>query len=367
MSTVWPLPKVTYTPLNLIAETRPVALITSEAAWANFGGGLNLPLVVQAEPVSTDRDLLDYLADNLPSQAEVVYVLGTGVPLTAGKLVANQNKLPLVIVPTAISSDEIFEPHVTLPAQGLLHRNETGPANEVIIDWSVIEAAPIYERASGIVDVLAIVTALLDWRYAAKLNRNTPEQQFSQWGAGVAAGLATQAIKSAREIGEGKIEALRTLVDLLMMSVQLANQLGHDRHEEGTEHYLAFSLGNQGAHFNHAEAVGPGILFASALHGQDPAALRDALQSSGVRLDQLRTGDIRLAINDLPNFCTTNVLPFSIAHEIDPLAEQVTKALEKAGLAEPVPVAWQAAVPTIMEPTPTSDTTPLSSSMPEQS
>jgi glycerol dehydrogenase-like iron-containing ADH family enzyme len=190
----------------------------------------------------------------------VVYVLGTGVPLTAGKLVANQNKLPLVIVPTSISSDEIFEPHVTLPAQGLLHRSETGPANEVIIDWSVIEAAPIYERASGIVDVLAIVTALLDWRYAAKLNRNTPEQQFSQWGAGVAAGLATQAIKSAREIGEGKIEALRTLVDLLMMSVQLANQLGHDRHEEGTEHYLAFSLGNQGAHFNHAEAVGPGIL-----------------------------------------------------------------------------------------------------------
>lgn len=359
MSTVWPLPKVTYTPLNMTTETRPVALLTSETAWTNFGNLLNLPLVVQAEPTSNDRDLLDYLADHLPSQTGVIYVLGQGIPLTAGKLVANKNKLPLVVVPTAISSDEIFEPHVTLPAEGLMHRLEVGPASEVIIDWSVIEAAPAYERAAGIVDVVAIVTALLDWRYAAKLNRNTPEQQFSQWGAGVAAGLATQAIKSAKEIGEGKIEALRTLVDLLMMSVQLANQLGHDRHEEGTEHYLAFSMGNQGAKFDHAEVVGPGILFASALHGQDPSALRDALMTSGVRLDQLRFGDVRLAINDLPNFCNNNNLPFGIGHEIDPFSERVTKALEKAGLVDQTPTAWQAA-PTIVEPAaPTSDTTPL--------
>ncbi|MBI5929991.1 MAG: iron-containing alcohol dehydrogenase [Chloroflexi bacterium] len=359
MSTVWPLPKVTYTPLNMTTETRPVALLTSETAWTNFGNVLNLPLVVQAEPASEDRDLLDYLADHLPSQTEVIYVLGNGIPLTAGKIVANKNKLPLVIIPTAISSDEIFEPHVTLPAEGLMHRLEVGPATEVIIDWSVIEAAAPYERASGIVDLLAIVTALLDWRYAAKTNRNTPEQQFSQWGAGVAAGLATQAIKSAKDIGEGKIEALRTLVDLLMMSVQLANQLGHDRHEEGTEHYLAFSMGNQGAKFNHAEAVGPGILFTSALHGQDPSALREALQTSGVRLDQLRAGDVRLAINDLPNFCTTNNLPYGIGHEIDPFSDQVTKALEKAGLVEPVATTWQAA-PTIIEPSiPTADTNPL--------
>lgn len=359
MSIVWPLPKVTYTPLNMTMESRPVALITSEAAWTNFGSLLNLPLVVQAEPLSDDRDLLDYLADNLPSQTEVVYVLGQGISLTAGKLVASKNRLPLVIVPTAISSDEIFEPHVTLPAEGLLHRIETGPATEVMIDWSVIEAAPTYERASGIVDLIAIVTALLDWRYAAKLNRNTPEQQFSQWGAGVAAGLAAQAIKGAKEIGEGKIEALRTLVDSLMMSVQLANQLGHDRHEEGTEHYLAFSMGNQGARFTHAEAVGPGILFASALHGQDPSALREAMLSSGVRLDQLRIGDARLAINDLPNFCATNQLPYGIGHEIDPFSEQVTKALEKAGLVESLGATWQAA-PTIVEPSvPSSDTTPF--------
>jgi hypothetical protein len=108
--------------------------------------------------------------------------------------------------------------------------------------------------------------------------------------------------------------------------------LGHDRHQEGTEHYLAYALQNQGAKFNHAEAVGPGMLFTSALHGQDPAALRTALEDAGIRLDQLRAGDVRLAVNDLPNFCAANDFPYAIAHALDPLSDDVSSALGKVGL-----------------------------------
>lgn len=332
MSTVWPLPKVSFKALNEIEENRPVALLTSEAAWEQVGASLKLPVVVQAEPAVEDRELIDYLSNNLPSQAGVVYVIGTGVPLTAGKIVAHANKLPLVLIPTALDSDQLFESHVALFNEGLVTRIETGAPSEIVIDWSVIEAAPAHLRGAAIVDVLAIVTALLDWRYAAKDNKNNPDQKFSGWGAGIAASLASQAIKIAKDVGTGSVEALRTLIDIVMMSVQLAHQLGHDRHQEGTEHYLAYALQNQGAKFNHAEAVGPGMLFASALHGQDPSPLRSALEDAGIRLDQLRAGDVRLAINDLPNFCAANDFPYAISHALDPLSEQVTKALEKVGL-----------------------------------
>ncbi len=329
---IWPLPKVNFTKLNEIEERRPVALLTSDDAWSQVGHLMDLPLIVQAEPVDHDQELMDYLAEHLPSQTEVVYVVGNGVPLTAGKVVASANNLPLVVVPTAIDSDAIFESFVAYMKDGLMTRQETGPPNEVIIDWEVIEAAPAAERTGAVVDILAIVTALLDWRYAAKNNRNIAEHKFSAWGAGVAAGLASQAIKSARAIGEGKVEAMRTLVDLVMMSVQLAHQLGHDRHQEGTEHYLVYSLQNQGATFKYAEAVGSGILLASALHGQDPNALKDALEAAGLGSNQLRAGDVRLAINDLPTFCATNDLPYSIAHDLDPLSDEVAQALDKAGL-----------------------------------
>lgn len=331
-SKIWPLPTVRFAQLGEVEEKRPVALLTSDAAWEQVSSALSLPLVVQAEPTDDDRELMTYLSDNLPSQVQAVYVVGTGVPVSAGKLVAQANNIPLVLVPTALDSDAIFEAHVAFMSGGLIDRIEGVPAHEVIIDWEIIKAAPQHERAAAIVDVLAIVTALLDWRYGEKKGRNSADQRFSAWAAGIAAGLASQAIKSAKAIGEGQVEALRTLVNLLMISVQLAHQLGHDRHQEGTEHYFAFSLRNQGVKsISHAEAVAPGMLIASALHGQDPGALRDALNNAGIRLDQVRAADVRLAINDLPSLCTTNNLPYSIAHDLDPFSEEVTQALDRAG------------------------------------
>lgn len=331
-SLIWPLPKVTLHSLSEHTEKRAVGLLTSPESWGGLSSTLDLPIVVQAEPISTDPAYLDTLSENVPSQVQVIYAVGTGMPVTAGKVVANTRNLPLVIVPDALDSDEIFEAHVVLPSEGLLNRIETGPAEEVIVDWDVIQAAPQVKRAAGIVDVLAIVTALLDWRYAARMNKNTEAQKFSPWGAGVAASLASQAIKSSKAIGEGYVEDLRTLLDLIMMSVQLAGQLGHDRHQEGTEHYFAFSMENQGVSASHAELVGAGILFASALHGQDPGSLRDALTNAGVDVDGLRASEIQLAVQDLPNFVATNALPFARTHDLDPLAEYVQKSLQKANI-----------------------------------
>jgi glycerol dehydrogenase-like iron-containing ADH family enzyme len=332
MSTIWPLPKVTFQALTEIKETRPVALLTSEAAWNNLGHLLNLPLVVQAEPTQVEHELMNYLAENLPSQAEVVYAVGSDIPITAGKIVAATNNLPLVVIPQALDSDMIFESYATLTSEGLRTIKTTGPAHEVLIDWEIIKAAPPHERAVAIVDVIAIVTALLDWRYATQNNKNPEKEKYSTWAAGLAAGLAAQAIKITKALGEGNVEAMRMLVDMIMMSVQLASQLGHDRAQEGTEHYLYYSLENQKAYVPHAEGVGVGILLASALHGQDPTSLREALESAGVPLNRVRAGDIQLAVNDLPAFCLANNLPFGKAHDIDPLSNEVRNALEKAGL-----------------------------------
>ncbi len=84
-------------------------------------------------------------------------------------------------------------------------------------------------------------------------------------------------------------------------------------------------------HVTHAEALGPGILFTSALHNQDPAALREALLKAGIRLDQLRPADVVLAVQDLPHFARANDLPYALAHELDYTSERVQKALTVAG------------------------------------
>jgi glycerol-1-phosphate dehydrogenase [NAD(P)+] len=330
---IWSLPQIEYRSLASIQEERPVALIVNPASWARVSSLLSLPVVVQAEPDRADQDFLAYLSDNVPSLVEVIYVVGSGIPMVVGKIIAHNNRLPVVVIPTELDSDQLLEAHVELITDGIITTIHTGAPEKIIIDWEVIRSADLHYRAGMVADMLAIVTGLLDWRYAAKLKRTAADQPFVPWAAGIAAGLASHTIKIADAIGRGEVEALQNLLDVTSISVQLANQLGHARQQEGTEHYFAFALEKNGVRASHAECLGPGILLTSALHSQDPSALRDALLKSGIRLDQLRPADIQLAIAELPSFVMANDLPYGIAHELDPYSDMVQQAIQMAGIA----------------------------------
>jgi len=335
---VWPLPRLTFQALSTVEETRPVALLTTEDVWAVLSSELKLPVFIQAEPDTYDRDLFDYLADNLPSRVEAIYVVGQGAPLHAGKIVAARQKRPLVIIPSALDSDALLTPFALAEEEVDGQRRqieiETGPATEVVIDWDVLRAAPDAERAAAIVDLLSIVTGLLDWRLAAQKGKNPRSQRFTPWAASIAAGLAAQAIKHAPTLGQGRQDALGTLLDLLMMTVQLGNQLGHRRASQGGEHYLARILATQTEErLTHSELVGPCLLFVAALHGQDVTALRETLQHAGVRLDRIRATDFALMLDHLPEWIGTLGLPYSILNELDASSDAVAKALDAAGLA----------------------------------
>jgi len=335
---VWPLPRITYQPLGAVEETRPVALLTTEDTWAVLGDQLKLPVFIQAEPERYDRELFDYLADNLPSRVEAIYVVGQGAPLDAGKIIAARQRRPLVIVPTALDSDAALSPvalvEETLDGQRRQIEIETGPASEVVIDWDVLRAAPDEQRAAAIVDVLSIVTGLLDWRLSAQKGKNPRNERFAPWAATVAAGLAAQAIKQAPALSQGRDNALETLLHLLLMTVQLGNQLGHRRASQGGEHYLARILATQTEdRLPHCELVGPCLLFVAALHRQDVTALRDTLQHAGVRLDQPRATDFALTLDHLPESIGALGLPYSILNELNPTSDEVSEALNAAGLA----------------------------------
>lgn len=335
---IWPLPKITVRELSTVQETRRVALLTSEETWAALSASLSLPLVIQAEPSRYDRDLFEYLAQHLPSNVEVIYAVGSGAPVEAAKVVAGHNHLPLIVVPPALDGVAMLTPYALAdePANGRKRRIrlETGPAAEVILDWDVIADAPEQQRGAGIADMLAIVTGLLDWRYAAQRGKNPRAERFQPWAAGVTTDLAKQAIKSAAAIGQGDREALQTLLSLMMVAVQLNNLLGHTRAQQGSEHYLADILAvtsNGGTPA--AERLGPCILFCAALHGQDAAPLREALSAANVPLDRIRATDFRLLLDHLAEHLADHRFPYSILNDLDPASEQVSRALEQAGLA----------------------------------
>ena len=333
--TIWPLPKIDFRSLTSIKETRPTALLTSGPAWDAAGSLLDLPLVVQAEPHKADHEFLKDLAANIPPQVEVIYGVGGGLASDTAKFIGRTNNLPTVVIPTALSVDGFFTALVATRVDGTVSYVETGPVDQLIVDWEVVRNAPSDIRGTGIVELLSIVTGLLDWRYAAERNRNTPETRFVPWAAGLAAGIAQQAFKIARGVGDGNVEALRNLLDLICMEVQLTNQLGHNRPQEGSEQFFAYAIEPRtasGRGVPYADLVGPGILIAAALHGQDIGPIRDTISSAGVRLGQLRPDDIVDTIKRLPQYVVDHDLPYSILNDLDPTSERVQDLIQTTGL-----------------------------------
>ena len=131
------------------------------------------------------------------------------------------------------------------------------------------------------------------------------------------------------------VEALKTLLDLMCVEVQLTNQLGHNRPQEGSEQFFAYAIENKtasGYGVPYADLVGPGILIAASLHGQNVNQIRDTIDSAGVRLDQLRTGDIRETMRNLPEYVKKHNLPYSIWNEFEPTDERLNQILSQTGL-----------------------------------
>ncbi|MDZ4768125.1 MAG: iron-containing alcohol dehydrogenase [Chloroflexota bacterium] len=335
MTPIWSLPQVDIRKLTDLQESRPVALLTGNRSWAAVSPLLDLPVVVQAEPERVAPSYLDDLAADLPSDVGVIYGVGGGMVADCAKYIAFRRGLPAVIIPTALSVDGFFTPIVAARMDDSVHYIETGAAEKVVIDWDIIRAAPTFIRGAAIVELLTIVTGILDWRYAADRRKNTPETRFIPWAAGLMAGIAQQAFKIAKGVGQGDVEALRNLLDLLCIEVQLTNQMGHTRPQEGSEQYFAYAVeprAGRGRPLPYADLVGPGILIASVLHNQDVTPIRETLNNAGIRLGQISTDDIADTLKTLPQYVRKHDMPYSIINDFDPTAERIDDVIRKSGL-----------------------------------
>lgn len=340
MTTIWHMPRIELLDLSKFREQRPVALLTGKRSWQAVNTMVRLPVVVQAEPESLDKDYLDDLASGLPKQVAAVYGVGGGVVADAAKYMGYRAKLPVVLVPTALSVDGFFTASAALrDAKGGHHYIETGPAEKVMIDWDVISAAPKHLRGAGIVELLSITTGILDWKYAADRGKNSPEERYQEWAARLAAGIGQRAFGIAAGVGDGRVAALRELLDLICMEVRLTTQIGHTRPQEGGEQAFAQAMQNRMVGFRsriaYSELLGPGILLSMALHGQEAkniAVVRQVMESAGVRLNQLEQQDIYETLVGLPEFVRRNKLPYGIVHDTDMTPDRARQLLSTAGL-----------------------------------
>jgi glycerol-1-phosphate dehydrogenase [NAD(P)+] len=313
MELIQNLPIIHLTQLDDWDEKRPVALVTSEPAWEAVGNSLHLPIAWKTEVFEATTENWDIISTGI--QGEVVYSVGGGLTADAAKYFAAKHDLPLVVIPTALSVDAFITAASGIRKDGCVYYIDTKPPDELILDLDVIAAAPETIRAAGITDVMSIATGSWDWKYAESCGKNPPGMEFIPWVNENARVILEAALDCAEAAGRGDRGGLKTLYDCLAMEVQLCNQVGHARPEEGTEHYFAYCAENHLGHgLPHGDLVGPGIIHAAHWQGQDTARLETALNACHIPLNRISAEIVERVRLELPAYCTHHNLPFAIAH-----------------------------------------------------
>ena len=121
---------------------------------------------------------LQEITDTVPDGVELIVGVGGGVAVDASKYVALKKGLPLVLVPTIVSTGAIihsffakWEGHSTVDSV------ETWPwldFDHVLIDYDLVLEAPYYLNTAGLGDVLCSYSAFCEWRRNSRLGAGEP-------------------------------------------------------------------------------------------------------------------------------------------------------------------------------------------------
>jgi glycerol-1-phosphate dehydrogenase [NAD(P)+] len=313
------LPDVRVSPFSEMVEERPVLLVTSTPAWDSVQDRLRgLRISSRLEPVeATTAAWETLLASVKDSPGEVIYSVGGGLVADASKYIAARLGLPLVVLPTALSVDAFLTAASGVRKDGCVQYLPTKVPESLVLDLDVIACAPPWIRAAGITDVLSIATGCWDWKFAHERDRNPAGMEFIPWVYENARSILRGAMDCAEAAGRGDKQGLKCLYDCLAMEVQLCNQIGHARPEEGSEHYFAYCAEQfTGPGWPHGDLVGPGILLMAERQGQEPHPFEAALKACNIPLDRIPSETIRATFAQLPDYCEKHDLAFGLAHTL---------------------------------------------------
>lgn len=318
------LPSIIRCPFANVKEHRKAIVLTTDPAWKAVSG---IDVNVQHPIYVAGNTQADMAALTEMCEGEVVYGIGGGLAIDTAKYVAAAKALPLVAVPTILSTDAFLTDATGVREDGCVHYLPSKAPDTVIVDIEVLCNAPAAMRASGAADVLSIATALWDWQEAEKMGVNPSNQRLTPHAVDMASTLLQTLLDNAREIGRGTPTGLKLLLDLLCMEVQLCYQCGHSRVEEGSEHYFVYAIENHltsaegnsettnGGPLLHGELVGLGILLMAVLQSQPWTQYRHALECLQInyRPSAVAREAIAETLINLSDYVAQHQLPYTVA------------------------------------------------------
>lgn len=169
------------------------------------------------------------------STCDVIVGVGSGVVNDIGKIVADVAHAPYVIVGTAPSMDGYASGTSSVIRDNLKVSVGSHCPDVVIGDLDILAEAPMRMIQSGLGDMIAKYISIAEWRISKIIN---DEYYCEDTAALIVEGL-DRCVKNAKGIASRDKEAVRAVMEGMVLSGVAANYAGVSRPVSGMEHYFS--------------------------------------------------------------------------------------------------------------------------------
>jgi glycerol-1-phosphate dehydrogenase [NAD(P)+] len=307
-------------PIEHLPHSNVKRLLLGRGAIDSLGAGLGRFVVTTMEiPWSLARDRLGaapvsvidvtdmelehvQAAERETPNVDTVVTIGGGQAADMGKYLAWKRQLPLINIPTIVSTNAYVTQAVGIRNQGSVEYLGAVTPELVVIDYDLVRTAPRELNIAGCGDILSIYTASFDWRLAHEAGKEP--LGYSEEAASRAQALLTRLADQAQEIRALTDQGIRTIVECYLEINDICIPLGHYRPEEGPEHFFAYNVEYLTRRtYVHGWLVGLGIHLMSRLQGNDPGRIEALMQQLDLphspRVNNLTRADVVSALQTL--------------------------------------------------------------------
>jgi len=283
--------------------------------------GLKADKTLEAAALSVAS--LDELAEAAKGAGTII-AIGDSIQADAARYAAWKNDAVLVVAPQTIDSERIFRKEVVDgESAGALGEK---PADIVAVDYSLVWSGDEDITRSSVGDVLGAITAAEDWKRSAK------DAGYDEDVAERSLDLLSEMMDRADDIFDLTEGGIRAIAEAMAGREGLAEELGHRRTIEGSEHVFAdCARAVTGREYPHGPLMCLSVITMTELQGKPSKAIKQFLHWIRVpwRPDQIgfSDADMRETLKTLRAFSEKHGYPPTSINMVEMMDEKIDKII----------------------------------------
>ncbi|UCF09246.1 MAG: NAD(P)-dependent glycerol-1-phosphate dehydrogenase, partial [Thermoplasmata archaeon] len=258
-------------PALIVADeiTKVIAGDTVEKILADIGYEVQQILISDS-----DQNNIDEVKRQITElKAKFALGVGGGKSIDVAKCASFECYSPFLSIPTAASHDGIVSSRASIMVDGKRKSLTARTPLAVVADTQIIASSPYRLLAAGCGDVIANITAVLDWKLAKRL-RN---EEFSSSASMLADITGKFMLDNSELIKPGLEESSWYVAKALVSSGVAMSIAGSSRPASGAEHKFSHALDEIAEKPGlHGEQCGVGAIMTMYLHGGNWERIREA-------------------------------------------------------------------------------------------